>query len=125
MKRIAILALIIATASAHALEIDLGSKFIMDAAVPKVKAFLQEVHAEYRIDVEVIETTATNELGEVEVVSSTTKRTRVEVPEGDVPRLRRVVLEQGWEPTMEEYKKWAKKQRTDLVPDEEDPEETP
>ena len=125
MKRIAILALIIATASAHALEIDLGSKSISDAAVPKVKVFLQEVHAEYRIDVEVIETTATNELGEVEVVSSTTKRTRVEVPEGDVPRLRRVVLEQGWEPTMEEYKKWAKKQRTDLVPDEEDPEETP
>ena len=124
MKRIAtILAVIIAASTVNALEIDLGSVYIKQAIVPKVQEYL-ETKAEYRIDVEVINTTATNELGEVEIVSTTTKRTRVEIPEGDVARLRRVIIAEGWPAIKAQYATYFDDKARAAIVATEDPEES-
>ena len=124
MKRIIIatLAALAINAQAADVTIDIGSVIIKEASVPKVQEFLA-TKAQYRIVSIPVVVSATNELGEVEVVSSTTRKVREEVPEGDGARLKRLILQGGWYPLKAEFKEWSRQQAIALIAPEPDPEE--
>ena len=131
-KTLAVLAAIVIgiTAQAADVVVDIGSVTIKSAAVPKVKEFLA-TKAEYRTVVVVYNTYSndegtyvlTNDVSEVdEMVSTTSRRVREEIPEGVVPRLKRLIIQGGWYPLKAEYIEWCRQQAIAEIPAEDDPE---
>ena len=131
-KAMIVLAVLISASTVNALEVELGSVKFKNAMVPMLKEYLA-TQAETETVGDILNTyastngtyTLTNQVVVgVEPLHTTTHYRVVEIPEGEVARMRRLCRTGGIPAFKSGFKDYHDKKAIAAIPETEDPEET-